>query len=96
MSAAECNLIGYKSADYKFWIVIISHNDDRTVRFGLREVFIFQKQEEECVKEECVNENDEDINVFLADLARVNNSRERASKLFQWLIYPIPAKSFFK
>lgn len=54
------------------------------------------KEEKASVKEECVNESEEDLNVFLADLARVNNSRERASKLFQWLIYPIPAKLFFK
>lgn len=58
--------------------------------------FIFQKEEKAIVKEERVNESEEDLNVFLADLARVNNSRERASKLFQWLISPIPAKPFFK
>lgn len=32
----------------------------------------------------------------LANLAGINNSRERASKLFQWLIDPIPAKTFFR
>lgn len=47
-------------------------------------------------KKECVNGDGEDLNVLLADLAKVNNSRERASKLFQWLINPIPAKSFFR
>ncbi|CAB1343079.1 unnamed protein product [Coregonus sp. 'balchen'] len=26
----------------------------------------------------------------------ISNSRERASKLFQWLIHPIPSKSFFR
>lgn len=58
--------------------------------------FVFQKEEKASLKEECVNESEEELNVFLADIARVNNSRERASRLFQWLIYPIPAKSFFK
>lgn len=47
-------------------------------------------------EEECVNGDGEELNTLLADLAKVNNSRERASKLFQWLIYPIPAKSFFR
>ncbi|TNN44569.1 Bifunctional lysine-specific demethylase and histidyl-hydroxylase NO66 [Liparis tanakae] len=44
--------------------------------------------------EECVN--GDALDALLADLAKVNNSRERASKLFQWLINPIPAKSFFR
>uniref|UniRef100_A0AAQ4Q0M1 Bifunctional lysine-specific demethylase and histidyl-hydroxylase n=1 Tax=Gasterosteus aculeatus aculeatus TaxID=481459 RepID=A0AAQ4Q0M1_GASAC len=35
------------------------------------------------------------LDALLADLANVNNSRERASKLFQWLVNPVPAKSFF-
>nr|XP_046229287.1 ribosomal oxygenase 1 [Scatophagus argus] len=47
-------------------------------------------------EEECVNGDGEDLDALLADLAKVNNSRERASRLFQWLISPIPAKSFFK
>ncbi|XP_074540659.1 ribosomal oxygenase 1 [Halichoeres trimaculatus] len=46
--------------------------------------------------EEGVNGIGEDLDDLLADLLKVNNSRERASKLFQWLISPIPAKSFFK
>ncbi|KAM6992016.1 ribosomal oxygenase 1 [Tautogolabrus adspersus] len=46
--------------------------------------------------EECVNGDGEDLNALLADLSKINNSRERASKLFQWLINPIPAKTFFK
>ncbi|KAE8286673.1 Ribosomal oxygenase 1 Bifunctional lysine-specific demethylase and histidyl-hydroxylase NO66 [Larimichthys crocea] len=46
--------------------------------------------------EECVNGDSEDLDALLADLARVNNSRERASQLFQWLINPIPAKTFFR
>ncbi|KAJ8356647.1 hypothetical protein SKAU_G00194410 [Synaphobranchus kaupii] len=32
----------------------------------------------------------------LTGLAKINNSRERAKKLFQWLIHPIPAKIFFR
>ncbi|XP_019118822.2 ribosomal oxygenase 1 [Larimichthys crocea] len=46
--------------------------------------------------EECVNGDSEDLDALLADLAKVNNSRERASQLFQWLINPIPAKTFFR
>lgn len=46
--------------------------------------------------EEHVNGDGEDLDDLLADLWKVNNSRERASKLFQWLISPLPAKSFFK
>ncbi|XP_073348934.1 ribosomal oxygenase 1 [Pagrus major] len=53
---------------------------------------ITENQEEE----ECVSGDGEDLEAFLADLAKVNSSRERASKLFQWLINPIPAKSFFR
>lgn len=40
--------------------------------------------------------NGDALDALLADLAKVNNSRERASKLFKWLINPIPAKSFFR
>lgn len=47
-----------------------------------------------------VNQTDtvdcEALTVLLADLATVDNSRERASKLFQWLISPVPAKTFFR
>ncbi|XP_071760454.1 ribosomal oxygenase 1 [Centroberyx gerrardi] len=47
-------------------------------------------------EEPCVNGDGEALDALLACLARVNNSRERASKLFQWLIHPIPAKTFFR
>uniref|UniRef100_UPI0037E8B871 ribosomal oxygenase 1 n=1 Tax=Semicossyphus pulcher TaxID=241346 RepID=UPI0037E8B871 len=50
----------------------------------------------ELQEDECLNEDGAEIDAFLSDLAKVNNSRERASKLFQWLINPIPAKSFLK
>lgn len=46
--------------------------------------------------EECANGDGEALDALLADLANVNNSRERASKLFQWLVNPVPAKSFFR
>ncbi|XP_071019368.1 ribosomal oxygenase 1-like isoform X1 [Oncorhynchus clarkii lewisi] len=36
------------------------------------------------------------LDALLSDLAKVSNSRVRASKLFQWLIHPIPSKSFFR
>lgn len=42
------------------------------------------------------NEDGTTLNTLLADLAKVNNSRDRASKLFQWLINPIPSKGFFR
>ncbi|KAJ3606869.1 hypothetical protein NHX12_026387 [Muraenolepis orangiensis] len=42
------------------------------------------------------NEEGTALSALLADLAMVNNSRDRASKLFQWLIHPTPAKSFFR
>ncbi|XP_059212427.1 ribosomal oxygenase 1 [Centropristis striata] len=58
-------------------------------------------QREESLKgtaedEECVNGDGEALDSLLADLTKVNNSRERASQLFQWLISPIPAKTFFR
>ncbi|KAG8011429.1 Ribosomal oxygenase 1 [Nibea albiflora] len=47
--------------------------------------------------EDSVNgDGGEDLDALLADLAKVSNSRERASQLFQWLINPIPAKTFFR
>lgn len=33
---------------------------------------------------------------LLTDLAKVDNSRERATMLFQWLVHPVTAKSFFR
>ncbi|XP_061559566.1 ribosomal oxygenase 1 isoform X3 [Phycodurus eques] len=45
---------------------------------------------------ECVNGGEEALTVLLAELAKINNSKERASKLFQWLINPLPAKAFFR
>uniref|UniRef100_A0AAQ5X8T3 Bifunctional lysine-specific demethylase and histidyl-hydroxylase n=1 Tax=Amphiprion ocellaris TaxID=80972 RepID=A0AAQ5X8T3_AMPOC len=52
-------------------------------------IILFSEQE----KVGCVNEL---LDAVLTDLSKLNNSRERASKLFQWLINPIPAKSFFR
>uniref|UniRef100_A0A4W5PPY2 Bifunctional lysine-specific demethylase and histidyl-hydroxylase n=1 Tax=Hucho hucho TaxID=62062 RepID=A0A4W5PPY2_9TELE len=45
---------------------------------------------------QCGEKSGEALEALLSDLAKVSNSRERASKLFQWLIHPIPAKSFFR
>lgn len=45
-------------------------------------------------KVECVS--GEPLEDVLRDLAKINNSRERAHMLFQWLISPIPAKTFFR
>lgn len=36
------------------------------------------------------------LHTLLDSLTKVNNSRERASRLFQWFIHPIPSKSFFR
>ncbi|TSK58200.1 Ribosomal oxygenase 1 [Bagarius yarrelli] len=36
------------------------------------------------------------LHTLLAELADVDNSRERADKLFQWLIHPVTAKTFFR
>ncbi|XP_056150550.1 ribosomal oxygenase 1 [Lampris incognitus] len=47
-------------------------------------------------EEDCENGDDETLESVLTDLAKVNNSRERASKMFQWLIHPIPSKTFFR
>ncbi|XP_053192943.1 ribosomal oxygenase 1 [Scomber japonicus] len=47
-------------------------------------------------EEECVNGDGESLDALLVQLAGVNNSRERASQLFQWIISPIPAKAFFR
>ncbi|KAM3861032.1 ribosomal oxygenase 1 [Diretmus argenteus] len=62
------------------------HTRERNLR-----IFPSVKQEEQCV-----NGEGEALDALLANLARVNNSRERAKKLFQWLIHPIPAKTFFR
>ncbi|KAM9798057.1 ribosomal oxygenase 1 [Neosynchiropus ocellatus] len=56
---------------------------------GLKEEETNNTADQECA-------NGETLEVLLADLASVNNSRERASKLFQWLISPVPAKAFFR
>ncbi|XP_016362393.1 bifunctional lysine-specific demethylase and histidyl-hydroxylase NO66 isoform X1 [Sinocyclocheilus anshuiensis] len=36
------------------------------------------------------------LDALLTDLAKVNNSRDRANRLFQWLIHPVQDKSFFR
>lgn len=51
--------------------------------------------EKSAEEEQYVNE-EETLDTLLKELAEVNNSRERASRLFQWLINPIPAKAFFR
>uniref|UniRef100_A0A8C6S380 Bifunctional lysine-specific demethylase and histidyl-hydroxylase n=1 Tax=Neogobius melanostomus TaxID=47308 RepID=A0A8C6S380_9GOBI len=48
------------------------------------------------LQEEQVVSGGESLDTLLKELSDVNNSRERASRLFQWLINPIPAKSFFR
>ncbi|KAJ8271045.1 hypothetical protein GJAV_G00122150 [Gymnothorax javanicus] len=36
------------------------------------------------------------LDTVLSDLVKINNSRERARRLFDWLIHPIPTKTFFR
>ncbi|XP_066532221.1 ribosomal oxygenase 1 [Hoplias malabaricus] len=38
----------------------------------------------------------ETLPTLLTELTKVSNSRERANRLFQWLIYPHQAKTFFR
>ncbi|XP_014913150.1 ribosomal oxygenase 1 isoform X1 [Poecilia latipinna] len=38
----------------------------------------------------------ESLDALLTELTRVNNSKERANNLFQWLLNPVPAKYFFR
>ncbi|XP_051909115.1 ribosomal oxygenase 1 [Hippocampus zosterae] len=51
---------------------------------------------QEMAEPESVKAGEEALNVLLAELAQMNNSKERASTLFQWLINPIPTKAFFR
>nr|XP_061806740.1 ribosomal oxygenase 1-like [Nerophis lumbriciformis] len=51
---------------------------------------------EEITQMESINMDEEALNVLLAELMKINNSKDRASKLFQWLIDPIPTKTFFR
>ena len=74
-------------------VVCISIFFDHTVQL-CSIVFMLVLQDEECVNGH--GEAGEALDALLADLAKVNNSKERASKLFQWLINPIPVKSFFR
>ncbi|XP_029902907.1 ribosomal oxygenase 1 isoform X2 [Myripristis murdjan] len=78
-----------------------SKSPTKVERKKKRKQLIKSAQREENLKRDneedpCVNGDGEVLDTLLADLARVNNSRERASKLFQWLIHPIPAKTFFR
>uniref|UniRef100_A0A672P4N6 Bifunctional lysine-specific demethylase and histidyl-hydroxylase n=1 Tax=Sinocyclocheilus grahami TaxID=75366 RepID=A0A672P4N6_SINGR len=36
------------------------------------------------------------LDALLTDLTKVNNSRDRANRLFQWLLHPVQDKSFFR
>lgn len=53
------------------------------------------KYEQNSEEEQLVSEG-ESLEALLKELSEVSNSRERASRLFQWLINPIPAKAFFR
>uniref|UniRef100_A0A3P8XTE7 Bifunctional lysine-specific demethylase and histidyl-hydroxylase n=1 Tax=Esox lucius TaxID=8010 RepID=A0A3P8XTE7_ESOLU len=55
-----------------------------------------QEKVERLAEVKCEDASVEALGDLLNDLAEISNSRERASKLFQWLIHPIPSKSFFK
>lgn len=36
------------------------------------------------------------LHTLLTELAKVDNSRERANMLFEWLIHPVTAQTFFR
>ncbi|KAL6486679.1 hypothetical protein MHYP_G00060710 [Metynnis hypsauchen] len=52
--------------------------------------------EQQCPSDGTEGVGAEMLHTLLTDLTKVNNSRERASRLFQWLICPNQAKTFFK
>ena len=56
---------------------------------------VFNIQDEEQQPREMAGDTPS-LNTFLDSLVKVNNSRERASRLFQWFIHPIPSKNFFR
>ncbi|KAL7888555.1 hypothetical protein AOLI_G00035290 [Acnodon oligacanthus] len=60
-----------------------------------------EKQEQTSDEQQCPSNGTEGVGAetlrtLLTDLTKVNNSRERASRLFQWLICPNQAKTFFR
>ncbi|XP_036438083.1 ribosomal oxygenase 1 [Colossoma macropomum] len=52
--------------------------------------------EKQCPSNEAEGVGAETLHTLLTDLTKVNNSRERASRMFQWLICPNQAKTFFR
>ncbi|XP_029589156.1 ribosomal oxygenase 1 isoform X2 [Salmo trutta] len=67
-------------------------------RMGKQVIKAAQREERvESLTEEvqCGERSGVALDALLSDLAKVSNSRVRASKLFQWLIHPISSKSFF-
>ncbi|RXN32234.1 bifunctional lysine-specific demethylase and histidyl-hydroxylase NO66-like protein [Labeo rohita] len=58
-------------------------------------------KEKSKAEKECETHNGEGVDspaldALLMDLTKVNNSRDRANRLFQWLIHPVQDKSFFR
>ncbi|XP_061603020.1 ribosomal oxygenase 1 [Cololabis saira] len=86
----------------------VSKAKNKAQKKKTRKKLLKAAQRADTVKEETMNaetngnqevedcEEGESLHAALAELATVNNSRDRASKLFQWLISPIPAKPFFR
>ncbi|KAG9283122.1 ribosomal oxygenase 1 [Astyanax mexicanus] len=52
--------------------------------------------EEQCPLNGTETVKAESLHTVLTNLNKVSNSRERASRLFQWIIHPHPAKTFFR
>uniref|UniRef100_A0A4W4F4P2 Bifunctional lysine-specific demethylase and histidyl-hydroxylase n=1 Tax=Electrophorus electricus TaxID=8005 RepID=A0A4W4F4P2_ELEEL len=52
--------------------------------------------EEPCLSNGTERVGGETLHVLLTDLVKVSNSRDRASKLFQWLLCPVLSKTFFR
>uniref|UniRef100_A0A8C1X4P4 Bifunctional lysine-specific demethylase and histidyl-hydroxylase n=1 Tax=Cyprinus carpio TaxID=7962 RepID=A0A8C1X4P4_CYPCA len=54
------------------------------------------KAEKDCETHDGEGSEGPALDALLTDLAKVNNSRERANRLFQWLLHPVQDKSFFR
>lgn len=53
-------------------------------------------QEEEQPSDPTDPVSNDSLPTLLTQLAKVDNSKERANMLFQWLIHPVAAKTFFR
>ncbi|KTG01614.1 hypothetical protein cypCar_00018075 [Cyprinus carpio] len=54
------------------------------------------KAEKDCETHDGEGSESPALDALLTDLVKVNNSRDRANRLFQWLLHPVQDKSFFR